>query len=206
MDDHLIICRSISITHLSNFHQMQQNEHVNDLQLIEQIKNRDIQALAVLYTRYHKPLVIMARTLSPNKDEASDIVTEVLLSLLKRGKRLKIKTSVKTYLYKAVRYRCITMYALTNREDDLLKEYGKHLTDYEPALNRMEVAEIHQALQTALNSLPAQMKKAIELSYLQEKGKQEVATALGIEPSTLTKYIKEALTRLRQIPGLKNFY
>ncbi|SHN45700.1 RNA polymerase sigma factor [Chitinophaga sp. CF418] len=185
---------------------MNLNENaITDLQLVEQIRNGDMQALALLYTRHYTPLLLIARTKSPHRDAADEAVTDVFLSLLNRENELTITTSVKAYLDQSVRYRCMTMYSIATRKDELRKKYGMHLADEEPATNRMEMAELRTALYAALRLLPDQLKRAIELSYFEEKEKEDVATALGVSPATVTKYILEARKRLRKCHSLKTF-
>lgn len=178
---------------------------IRDLQLAGQIMNGDMQALALLYTHYYTPLLLIARTKSPTRDAADEAVTDVFLSLLNREQELTITTSVKAYLEQSVRYRCMTMYSIANRKEALRKKYETHVPDYVPATNRMEMAELRAALQAALRSLPDQLKKVIELCYFEEKERQDIASAMGISPETVTKYLLEARKRLRKCHSLKMF-
>lgn len=178
---------------------------ITDLQLLELIRNGDMEALALLYQRHYTPLLLLARMKSPHRNGADEAVTEVFLSLLNRKNELTITKSVKAYLHQAVCYRCMTMYSTAKRENEHQKHYGEHVSGDVPATNRMEMIELQAALNNALRLLPDQLKRVIELSYLEEKEKEDIATEMGVLPSTVTKYISEALKRLAECHFLKIF-
>lgn len=185
---------------------MEQNENVRDLQLIGQIKDGDKEALGELYKIYSKTLVCLARTRLGSKEEAEDIVNDLFLSLQSKGKDINITTNVKAYLSQAVRFQCFKKYTLTEREESFLVEYQTQLPDHEPAPDRLESVEKQQMIHQAIYSLPGQMKKAIERRYLDEKEKEDVATEMAVDKSTLTKYLLEARKRLALRPQLKRLY
>ncbi|SDF01499.1 RNA polymerase sigma factor [Chitinophaga filiformis] len=181
------------------------NENSDDQDLIIRLREGGIKTLAELHTLYYKTMLYHARMLLPSREDAEDVVNELFLSLLKKEEAMNITKNVKGYLLNAVKYRCITFNTKAKREEEVLKAYGLTLRDFVPAVNRMEEAENQGELMEAINSLPPQLKTAIILCYLKEMEKKEIALKMGVSPTTVTKYISEALKRLAKFYSLKMF-
>lgn len=185
---------------------MYQNENLSDLQLIKQIKAGDNNALGELFKRHRTTLILKARTMLNSKEEAEDMVNDLFLYLQSRGKDLNITISVRAYLHKAVRYRCLKKHMLTQREKEFLTEYQTQITSHEPAIDRIESAEQRQQVHRAVGKLPYQMKKAVELRHFEEKERKDVASEMNIELATLAKYLLGARKRLAQLSQLKGIH
>ncbi|PSL33559.1 RNA polymerase sigma factor [Chitinophaga ginsengisoli] len=182
---------------------MIKNQPQDDQQLIISIREGGIKALAALHKRFYKILLYHAKAILLNREDGEDVVNELFFSLLKRKEDINITRDVKAYLVRAVKNRCITFIGSANREKEILKGYRQTITEYVPATSRMEDAETYRELLKAINSLPPQMKMAIELCYLQEMKKKEVARIMKISPQSVTKYASEGLKRLAKFNSLK---
>jgi len=182
---------------------MIKNQPQDDQQLIISIRKGGINALAALHKRFYKLLLYHAVAILFSREDGEDVVNELFFSLLKRKEGINITQDVKAYLVRAVKNRCYTFLSKAKREKELLKGYGQTITDYVPATSRMEDAETHQELLKAINSLPPQMKMAIELCYMQEMKKKDVARIMNISSQSVTKYASEGLKRLAKFNSLK---
>ena len=75
---------------------------LNDLLLLNKIKNGDVQAFEKLFRSYYKPLCYYADSFLNDMDSAEEIVQNIFYMFWKDRADLQIKLSVKSYLFQAV--------------------------------------------------------------------------------------------------------
>lgn len=83
--------------------------------------------------------------------------------------------------------------------DETLNNEGKELT-LKDTLFKEEVIDYNTLiwLRDELKSLPAQEKRLLELRYLEDKTQQQTADILGINQVQVSRYERNALTKLRK--------
>ena len=75
---------------------------LNDLLLLNKIKNGDVQAFEKLFRSYYKPLCYYADSFLNDMDSAEEIVQNIFYMFWKDRADLQIKLSVKSYLFQSV--------------------------------------------------------------------------------------------------------
>jgi RNA polymerase sigma-70 factor (ECF subfamily) len=130
---------------------------------------------------------------------SEEIVQEVFINIWERRDVLKINSSIKSYLFTAVRNRCFNYIKL-----QLPKEQKK--VDVEdvsiPISDNMEeeimTKELQTHIQKAIDSLPNKCKIVFNLSRHSGLTYKEIAEELDISIKTVENQIGHALKRLRE--------
>lgn len=157
-------------------------------------------AFCKLYRKYYKALVIFAtHTPGMRQEEAENAVQDVMLDFWNRRKSITIRTSVSSFLYSAVRNKCLQQiyrgqvnerYASSLR----LSLLQDGFMDYHDLYSHRE---IHIILKKVLDSMPEVQRTAFELSRIQLMSYNDIAKKTGVSEKTVEYRISQALRKLR---------
>ena len=170
---------------------------------VEHIRNGDAQAYEKLFHTYFEPLSLYTNTFLKDIDLAQDIVQQMFVTLYEKREQLQIHTSIKSYLYTAVR----------NRAMDHLRSQKIHSLHHEKIkASQSEIdttedeevlrTELQQKLYHAIAQLPEQNLKIFRMSRMQGLSNQEIAEELGLTKRTVETHISNALKKLRTLVHL----
>lgn len=168
----------------------------SDAELLHAMKNGDAEAFKALYDRYWEPLYLKACQ-RVDKDEAKDMVQEVMTTLWRRRKDIFTFEDGKIgrYLFTAVKYRVITHYAYT--ADEVRHPHLFDVLTDEAAVNSLEVRELSELIESEINRLPARMQQVFRLSREDDLSIADIARRLNLSEQTVKNQLTEALKRLR---------
>lgn len=175
----------------------------NDEELFISLQQGDKKAFNMLFTRYYPTLCAYAGQFVGFED-AQEIVQDVMVWFWENRKVQIIEVSLKAYLFKMVKNKCIT---LINRNDlkqrviASIHEKMKHLYE-DPDFYVVE--ELSQKIDTALGSLPDTYRQAFELNRFHDMTYKDIADKLNISPKTVDYRIGQALKILRT--ELKDYF
>lgn len=144
-----------------------------------------------IFKLYYRPLCLYALHYVHDIDNAEDIVQDCFVAMIEKGMGENID-NVRSYLYIAVRNRCLNMLRDTHKE--------LSATDAEGDISDEEAVEasLHEAeLWTAIDSLPAKCREVFLMSKQQGLKYREIANELGISEKTVEHQISKALKVLR---------
>ena len=151
-----------------------------------------------LFQRYYETLCNHAIRFVYSKDIAEEIVAEVFANFWQSQAFEQITASYRAYLYKAVRYRAYNYIRFElNRTGPI--ELAGNLAG-EAVLKPDEVLcynELIRKIDTSIQALPPQCRRAFQLNRLEGRKYAEVAAELQISISAVERLIGRALTRLR---------
>ena len=157
-----------------------------------------------MFREHFKALTIYAKRYVQDLDSAQDITQEVFVRLYEKRSTLEIHTSLKAFLYTAVRNRCLDALR-SNKTHQLHKEQIKSQTEEITSFTidqdeqLIEQTALQQKLYNAINELPEQNQKIFRLSRLEGKTNQEIADQLHLTKRTVETHISNALKKLRKI-------
>ena len=137
-------------------------------------------------------------------DEAEDNVQKMFCKLWENRENINIRTSVKSYLYRAVHNDCINRVLQVKTR----AEHNQHYSYVMPQVvnntsERVTHKELESSISNAIGQLPPQCKKVFEMSRMQHLSYSEIAQELGISNNTVENHISKALKLLRA--NLKDF-
>ena len=172
-----------------------------DEDLMQLMRQGDAQAFEVIYERHANAAFSLAYRMTGRRGAAEDVVQEAFLSLWRSGARYdRTRGSVRTWVLGIVHNRAIDSLRRNLRHDtrrasdEGIEERfeAKERTDLQAARSE-EAAEVRCALDT----LPEEQSKAIELAYFGGFSHSEIATMLEMPIGTVKGRIRLGLEKLR---------
>jgi RNA polymerase sigma-70 factor (ECF subfamily) len=164
--------------------------------LIALLNGGDRDSFKKLFKRYYAPLCEYACRYVSDVD-AEEMVQEYMIYLWENRKMLVIETSLKAYLFAAVKYRCLNaikqrMYH--ERVHNRLYEMTKSLTD-DP--DYYLANELDAMIRKAIDALPESYREVFVRSRFGASTNVQIAKELGISVKTVEYRITQTLKILR---------
>jgi RNA polymerase sigma-70 factor (ECF subfamily) len=178
-----------------------------DEDLMQLVRRGDADAFALIYDRHATVAFSLAFRITGNRSAAEDVVQEAFLGLWRSTARYeRTRGSVRTWVLGIVHNRAIDslrrslVHSKRRASDEGIEErlVAKEHTDVEVA-RRHEAREVRGALDT----LPPEQCKVIELAYFGGFTHSEIATMLETPVGTIKGRMRLGLDKLRhQLAGL----
>ena len=171
---------------------------MSDNELILGLREGDHAAFEEIYKRYWALLFRHALRMVRDEETAKDIIQDVFSTLYVKSGELQLRTSLKSYLYAAVRNKFLDMIAherVKSSYQESLKEYleaGEWVTD-----KVIREKELEKCFERELELLPAKMREVFELSRKADLSYKEIANQLDVSEHTVRKQISNALKILK---------
>ena len=177
----------------------QEDKIYEDIELIHLIKADNHVAFFELYERYKAVLYLHAKRMLDDEDETKDVIQEIFTALWDKRASLLITTSVKSYLYTAVRNKVLNLLTHRKFEINYLNSLQKviDLTENEVE-GQIREKQLILMIEKEIELLPAKMREVFELSRKQHLSHKEIAAKLSISDKTVKKQINNAIKILRQ--------
>jgi RNA polymerase sigma factor (sigma-70 family) len=189
-----------------------QRKEVPDGLLVEQALAGDQCAFEFLVNRYHHQLVGYIRGFLRDNDQIYDVLQHVYLQLYLSLPILLRNGSLKGWLFRVARNRCLdelrkrrrrpeVSFSTFEREDE---EEGlsplEAIADPEPLPEEMtESIELHGSLHTAIVSLPPKLRSIMYLHCFRQLTFAEIERTLNMPETTVKTYFYRSLLRLRRV-------
>lgn len=164
---------------------------------INLIKAGNKLAFDQLFLEYYEYLCNFAFTFLYDKEDAEEIVQDMFFHLWEKRESLEIKSSIKSYLFQAVKNRCITLLKhLTVREE--YKAHNESNIKHQEQQGIELEGELALMIDIAVNKLPEERQKVFRLNRYEGLKYKEIAEHLGISIKTVEGQMSKALKFLRQ--------
>jgi len=168
----------------------------SDLLYWQEIKAGDTDAFSYLFRRYYEPLYQFSGRFVKDPQTAENIVQDVFVKLWTNRKKCQIKTSVKSYLYTAVKNYSLNYLKLAKKtvyfeiESNYLPDFGSS-PEMEYIENEMST-EIHKEI----DKLPEQCRQIYLMKRYDNLKYSEIADILNISINTVKTQMKRAMKSL----------
>jgi len=173
-----------------------------DKELVSQLRSGTERAYKYLYDHYYCALCKCAWHYVQDKDEAEDIVNEVISRLWERRGQLEVKVSLTAYLMCAVRNSCLNRLRRTDVLTTSEKlEKGCAVTDILDSSARIEEEQLAQLIHRVKNSLSDECRTVFCASRIDGKTYRQIAKELNISVNTVKYHITRALEEFRKALG-----
>jgi RNA polymerase sigma-70 factor (ECF subfamily) len=170
----------------------------SDKNILSRIKEGDIEQFEVLFKEYYERLCQFAIKYVKNIEQSEGVVQDTFYNIWKNHKTLNITTSLKAYLYTAVRNNCLQK--LRTRSLDIKYEnyYKSHYVNesISPA-DELDAKELSKVINKALNSLPDRCREIFKMSRYEGLKYHEIADKLSISIKTVEANMGKALKHFR---------
>ncbi len=168
--------------------------------ILVQMCDGSTDAFDEFYACYAPYVMQIAYRQTQDRMEAEDICHDIFLEVLRRGKTYDPQRgSLRAWLAVMTRSRCIDRQRRRSRAEpladpDALRQDESVPGQEEAALGRLQ----REALGSALQSLPANQKRAILGSYFAAHTHQELAESWSVPLGTVKSWIKYGITNMRK--------
>lgn len=161
----------------------------------------DLQAIEHLYNVDYKSLCNTANRIVNDWDTAQDVVQEVFIKLWKKRKELKIESTLRGYVFKAVINASLNYLENNKRillfREDITEENISRLNAAAPS-EQMEENELKARIEQALDRLPPRCKTIFILSKFEGMKYRQIAEHLNLSIKTVENQMGIALQKLRE--------
>lgn len=179
---------------------------LSDAELIALLKTGDQVAFTTIYERYDSLLYIYAHKKLLHKQEAQDIVQEVLTVLWKKRFELVLQGSLTNYLYTAVRNRALDVFAHRKVQAKYIDSLQVFMDENRACSDfRIRENDLKAIIEREIAALPPKMQEIFRLSREGMLTHREIAEGLDLSEHTVSTQIKRALRILRVRLGLITF-
>ncbi len=161
------------------------------------IRQGDEAAFEALFRELYQPLCHYAHTYVPETETAEELVQETFVKLWERREKLEVHTSLRSYLFRAVRNNALNH--LKHLKIVALHQAETYATgtekDWGDSLIR---GELEEKIGEAIGQLPEQCRKIFEMSRMEGLKYREIAEKTGISIKTVEAQMGKALRILRE--------
>jgi RNA polymerase sigma-70 factor (family 1) len=176
---------------------------LSDQELTALLHEGDEKAFTEIYERYHSLLYIYAHKKLSNKQEAQDIIHEVLITLWSRRFDFSMQTSLPSYLFSAVRNKALDLFSHKKVEAKYLASLQNFIADSGIQTDFLiRENDLKTLIEKEIQALPPRMKEVFQLSRKEKLSHKEIANLMDISEQTVSTQIKKALRILRVRLGL----
>ena len=175
--------------------------HLADEELMQLVRRGDASAFELVYERHATVSFSLAHRMTGNRTQAEDVVQEAFLSIWRSGARYdRARGSVRTWVLGIVHHRAIdhlrraSTHDRRRASDEGIAErlVAEERTDVQ-AVRREESREVRAALE----GLPDEQRRVLELSYFGGFTHSEIAAMLGEPLGTIKGRMRLGLGKLR---------
>ncbi|MBT3241944.1 MAG: RNA polymerase sigma-70 factor [Bacteroidetes bacterium] len=152
-----------------------------------------------LFRDHYSKLCAYANVFLNDLDAAEDIVQEVLFKLWKGRENLVIKSSVKSYLFRAVRNACLNLISHISIREDYKSFNEQEIQQTEQKfVDDSIVSELENKIRESIDLLPIERRKVFVMSRYDGLKYREIADKLGISVKTVENQMYKALQFMRK--------
>ncbi len=179
-------------------------EHTETL-IVEQLKTGNEDAYQYIYDRHYALLCHIANGYVKDQFLAETIVGDTIFHLWEIRETLEISVSLRSYLSRAVRNRCINYLnsewerreiSFSSLMPDEITDDRITVSDSHPLGTLLE-RELEEEIYKAIDKLPNECRRVFDKSRFEGKSYEEISQELGISVNTVKYHIKNALASLQ---------
>ncbi len=174
-------------------------EQFNDEQLMQKVKNGDLDSLAPLFEKYHVKLYNFFLRLTQNKDISRDLTQNVFRRIISYRKSYDNKWKFKSWMYQIARNVHLKNYQKNKFLKSDFHETEKLEIDTKSALEEMDMESKKNTLYEALNQLSPEQREILELSRFQGLKYQEISEITGNSVTAIKVKVHRAMHKLREL-------
>lgn len=169
----------------------------------KKMKKGNEKAFEALFSVHYSHLCLFAEHYVQNPAEAEEIVQDMFVHLWEKREQISVQTSVRNYLFRAVKNRCLNYL----RHNQVKNQYADEMIAEAQKTDAGETGFIESGLlsriEECINSLPEKRREVFRLSREEGLKYREIAEKLDISVKTVETHMGLAIKSLRE--KLKHF-
>lgn len=181
--------------------------NTNDKLILELLKADDQNAFKYVFEHNYDMLCRFACQFVV-REQAEEIVDDVLCYLWESRAELDIARSIRSYLVQSVKNRCIDELRSKKAHpvqsfssitvEDNIEFLDAIFKDEEHPMGLLMIRELEEQLKASIEQMPLECRRVFEKSRFEGKKHEEVARELNISVNTVKYHIKNALAILQK--------
>lgn len=169
----------------------------NTERILAQFEKDERKGFRLLYDSFYNSLVSFATQVVGEAEEAADIVQECFVDFWVNRRFSSLRESLECYLFSAVKHGCLNYLRNTRRRENKYERVRDELYG-EVAEENLELIE---KLYLAIEALPEERKRILNMVCMEGMKYREVADRLGISINTVKTQMGRAFQFLRKELG-----
>lgn len=170
--------------------------NISDPEIFQRIKKGDEEAFSRLFDGYYSSLCFFAAKFLKDLDLARSLVQQVFVDLWLNREKVEEIRSVKSYLFRSVKNRCIDH--LRKEKINIAMSVPAFDFNQIPFRDLVEEAELNDRINASINQLPEKCREIFLLCRFEELKYAEIAQKLNISVKTVEMQMGIALKKLRE--------
>jgi RNA polymerase sigma-70 factor, ECF subfamily len=167
---------------------------------VEGLKNGDEKVFEELFKTYYIPLCEYCLRYVSDPDIAEEIVQDLFFRMWIKRDEININTSMKSYLYMALRNHAINHInhlKIHDKYHQFIQIRAKTDIDYQ--IDVLEEKDMERIMKKAVAMLPEKRRQIFEMSRFENMKYHEIAEKLNLSVKTVESQMSKALENLRKI-------
>jgi RNA polymerase sigma-70 factor (ECF subfamily) len=174
---------------------------MDDQSIWGKIVNGDMVALRNLHDKYYYQLWSWASKYTHNETLSEELVSDCFIKLWERRKHILIDKSLKSYLYLMLRNQMVSQLRKSEHNIVFTSDHLPDLPDEATIDNQDFYADLYRAIQ----KIPVQRRKILELAVFDSLTYLEIAARLDISVNTVKTQMGRAYQFLKEELDPKSF-
>lgn len=172
---------------------------LNDLQLVDILKEDDEDAFMEIYHRYAGKLAGFASAKLYDTEESRDVIQDIFVKLWEERKLLKVDRNLQAYLFTAARYRIVDKIRKNITRDEYREMFAAlTISMVSETEQQLAAKELKINIGKALDELSPRVKEIYHLSREEHLSIPEIAVKLQLSEQTVKNQLTAALKHLRK--------
>lgn len=166
--------------------------------IVQGIKAGRESSYAFLFKSYYKLLSVFACNYVNDLEVAKELVQDLFVHLYEHRESLMISTSLRSYLFQAVRNRCLNHLKHEKLHQNHLEHLDRGSGDQDDPETLFMETELEYRVFQIISQLPPRCREIFRMSRVDGKGNAEIAKLLGISIRTVETQVSKAIKTLKK--------
>ncbi len=171
---------------------------MNEKDLIEKIKNKDMKAFEMIVDKYSKRLFNTIYRFTHNYEDTEDIMQEVWLKFYKSINSFKAQSTIYTYLYRIAINLSINWLRKKKLQEKFKRLLSFTLSSASDPIENVILNEEIEILKAGIEQLPARQRWIFILRQEEKLNFKQIAEILGIKENNAKVSYHYALKNLKK--------
>ncbi|MDR3267742.1 MAG: RNA polymerase sigma-70 factor [Tannerella sp.] len=169
---------------------------MDDQILFLRVQDGDEKAYERLFVKYYAPLCEFASLYVQDAD-SEELVQDLMLHIWESREVIVIETSVKSYLFTAIKHRCLNAIRRKIHHEQVHERLYEKLKDQFEEPDYYLHNELADNIERAICELPENYRETFELSRFGEMTNTQIAQQLSVSVKTVEYRITQSLKIMR---------
>lgn len=171
---------------------------ISDIEIIRRIREGDKGQFESLFRSSYISLVRYAKTIIKDNDSAEEIVQDLFVRLWQERQKLKIESSLKGYLYRAVHNRCLHWLDHSRVVEKYAAEMTGMAENTNTPLDILQYKELQLKIASVIGKLPERCGQIFCMNRFDGLKYSEIAERLSVSVKTVEANMGRALREFRK--------